>query len=111
MINNTGIVVASLCELVDKYHPGSHPFYIKSLTPFSVYDNVGNTNVQASNIKNKDTNKISTSKVVTGSVFYLDLPKYISKAYPKKFIPKGTEFLVSFIGGDITKGKIIGGIF
>ena len=35
-------------------------------------------------------------------------PKYLMMDYPEKYIPKGTKFLVAFVGGNLNNCQIIG---
>ena len=78
--------------------------YLLSITKNTYDDSVVQNNT--SNLAN--VNSLSTSNVTTGSTITLLLPKEIARNYPKKWIPQGTRFLVSFIGGDLTKPVIIG---
>ena len=90
---------AILFETVNKYEPAltKHPFYIKALVPFET--EVGRTIVvNRSYIMNKDLTQLSTSKMTSEITLDLVIPKEIMLAYEDKFIPKGTKFLVTFVG-------------
>jgi hypothetical protein len=100
---------AILYETIDKYeNPSSkHPFYIKALVPLE--SEVGRViNISQNNIMNKDLTNLSTQTMVSEITLDLYIPKYIIMDYPNKFIPKGTKFLVCFVGGNINKCQIIG---
>lgn len=100
---------AILYEEVNKYENPTvkHPFYIKALVPFET--EVGRTVVvNRSYIMNKDLTWLSTSKMTSEITLDLKIPREIMLAYKDKFIPKGTKFLVAFVGGNINNVQIIG---
>ena len=105
------IEIAEIRTQVNKYKPPqAYPFYIPKLVPFK------NGNTQAdpsiplntSNLANKDKGKVKVDKFSSYGIMYITLPKHIAVSYPVKYIPVGAKFLVSFIGGDITKPLIVG---
>jgi hypothetical protein len=100
---------AILYDNVNKYeNPAQkHPFYIKALVPFET--EVGRTiMINRSNIMNTDLSWLSTSKMVSEITLDLYIPRYVVSDYPNKYIPKGTKFLVTFVGGNINNVQIIG---
>ena len=100
---------AILYETVDKYEEQGkkHPFYIKALVPLEKES--GQTiNIDKSNIYNKDLSWLSTYSMKSERTIDLYLPKYLMLDFPNKYIPKGTKFLVAFIGGNINNCQIIG---
>lgn len=100
---------AILYETVNKYESpvAKHPFYIKALVPFET--EVGRTIVvNRSYIMNKDLTWLSTSKMTSEITLDLKIPREIMLAYEDKYIPKGTKFLVAFVGGNINNVQIIG---
>lgn len=100
---------AILYETVNKYEKQGikHPFYIKALVPLE--KEAGQTiNIDKSNIYNKDLNWLSTYTMTSEITIDLFLPKYLMMDYPSKYIPKGTKFLVAFIGGNLNNCQIIG---
>lgn len=105
----TYIEVAILMETTNKYHPGKCPFYLQAITPTKpkTTDTTTTSLSGKSNLANVDTN-IGATNLETGNTISLELPKEVARNYPVKWIPQGTRFLVSFIGGDITKPVIIG---
>lgn len=103
------VEVAILMETTNKYHPGKVQFYLQALTPSKpkTVDNTVRNTSNLGNLTNVDSN-IGASEITSGSTLTLELPKEVARNYPKKWIPQGTRFLVSFIGGDLTKPVIIG---
>lgn len=100
---------AILYETVNKYEESNlkHPFYIKSLVPLE--DEAGQIiNIDKSNLVNTDLTWLSTYTMTSEITLDLIIPKYLVSDYPNKFIPKGTKFLVCFVGGNINKCQIIG---
>jgi hypothetical protein len=55
---------------------------------------------------NKDP--INIGKINTSSIIKIKLPREVTRDYPKKYIPVGTRFIVTFNSGDITKPVIVG---
>lgn len=101
--------VAILLETVNKYTPSFHKFKMQSVVGLkeqSGDDKI--SSVSTSNILNKDKSGLTSSSITTSDIVTLELPKEVTRNYPVKFIPKGTRFIVSFSGGDITKPVIIG---
>ena len=102
------IEVAELTTTCNKYHPGKQTFYIPSLNPMNSRPNTVTTLQDTTkNIRNAN-NTTTSATIECGSNIVLELPREIARSYPKKFIPPGTRFLVSFIGGDLSKPVIIG---
>ena len=100
---------AILYEVVDKYEEGDpkHPFFIKALVPLE--KEAGQTiNINKANIYNKDRNWLATYSMTSEITIDLIIPRFIKMDYPDKYIPKGTKFLVTFIGGNLNNCQIIG---
>lgn len=84
-----------------------HPFYIKALVPLE--KELGQViNIDKSNIYNKDLSWLSTYTMTSEITIDLYIPRYLIMDYPEQFIPKGTKFLVVFVGGNINNIQIIG---
>lgn len=100
---------AILYEQVNKYEEQGkkHPFFIPVLVPFES-DQGRTINIDKSNIYNKDLTWMSTYSMTSEKTIDLFLPKYLMMDYPNKYIPKGTKFLVAFIGGNLNNCQIIG---
>lgn len=102
---------AILYETVDKYEtPKKHPFYIKALVPLEKEEGQV-ININKSNIYNKDLTWLSTYTMTSEITIDLFIPTYYINDYPEKYIPKGTKFLVGFVGGNINNVQIIGRCF
>ncbi len=100
---------AILYETIDKYEAPNikHPFYIKALVPLE--SEVGRTiSVQRNNIINKDLTMLATETMTSEITLDLIIPKYLVMDYSDKYIPKGTKFIVCFIGGNINNCQLIG---
>ena len=99
--------IAVLQETINKYDP---PKDAKFVIP-ALMGKLGSTEKtipnSSSNIKNK-TNNLGISKTTTSNYITLSVPKEYVINYPTKYVPKGTMFIVGFIGGDITSAKIVG---
>lgn len=105
-LNNFRQEIAVLQEEINKYDPPSDAkFIIPAL--------MGNLSTEKT-IPNKSTNILNTknnlgiTKTTTSNYITLSIPKEYVINYPKKYVPKGTMFIVGFIGGDITTAKIVG---
>lgn len=106
-ITNFRQEIAVLQETINKYAPPSEgaKFVIPAL--------MGNTSTEkttpnnSSNILNK-TNNLGITKTTTSNYVTLTVPKEYVINYPDKYVPVGTQFIVGFIGGDITSAKIVG---
>jgi hypothetical protein len=100
---------AILYETIDKYEEQGikHPFWIKALVPLEK-ESGQVINIDKSNIYNKDLSWLSTYTMTSEITIDLYIPKYLMMDYPKKYIPKGTKFLVAFVGGNINNIQIIG---
>lgn len=100
---------AILYETVNKYeYPMvKHPFYIKALVPFET--EVGRTiNIQRSKIMNKSLSWLATDTMYSEITLDLYIPRYLLNDFTEKYIPKGTKFLVTFVGGNINNCQLIG---
>ena len=101
---------AILYETISKHEEQGvkHPFYIKSLVPLET--DVGHTiNIDRSNLANLDLSWLSTYTLRSENTLDLIIPYYLIQDYPDPdIIPKGTKFLVCFVGGNINKCQIIG---
>lgn len=107
---NSGITtteVGILTSVCNKYKPGYQTFYVQALNPMNMKSAVKTkTQVRNPNIINKEA--ISLGTVETGSNILIEMPKEVVRNFPTKFIPPGTRFLISFLGGDINKPIVVG---
>ena len=90
-----------------KYKPGYQTFYIQALNPMNLKSNTKQTvPVKNNNIINKKG--ITSGKIEVGSNILIEMPKEVARNFPTKFIPPGTRFIISFLGGDINKPVVVG---
>lgn len=100
--------IAILMETTNKYHPGKKQFYLQALTPGQPKTiDTTKENVNTNNLQNLN-DKPQVKSIESNSTIILELPKEVTRWFPVKWIPPGTRFIVSFIGGDLTKPMIIG---
>lgn len=106
---DTTEVAILLADHVDKYHPGTQPFRLQSISGLNTNNRqLNTTQVSVPNLMNKDKSTILTHSVNTSAVVMINIPTEVTRNFPKKFIPVGTRFIVSFNSGDITKPVIVG---
>lgn len=98
--------LAVLQEEINKYDP---PTDAKFTIPALIGDNDSEqtTPNRLNNILNKN-NDLGITRITTSNYVTLAVPKEYVINYPTKYVPKGTLFIVGFIGGDITSAKIVG---
>lgn len=103
---NLHIEVAILQKDVKASNPKTAPFTI----PAIMTDNYNGTKyINNHNIINKDRiGSISNSSIDVDSKVDLFIPKEYTKWYGSVIVPKGTKFIVAFIGGDVSSIRIIG---
>lgn len=111
-INNltgTDDVAILLDDHVDKYHPGTQVFKLQSLSGLQPDSKVLTTEYcQYSNLMNRDTAGLVSNPVKKCASLKLKLPVSVTRTFPgAKFIPAGTRFIVSFVGGDLSKDPVI----
>jgi len=95
--------IAVLQSDVSKYKPGKAEFLIPALS-ISSGTFTNKTNIK---LNNKDSSS-SLVSVTTSDTITLDIPKEFTRYFSTKIVKKGTRFIVSFIGGDITTARITG---
>ncbi|MCK9199036.1 MAG: hypothetical protein M0P49_05480 [Bacilli bacterium] len=86
---------------------GSAKFYIPSLMPFISNTIEMRPYSSAKNIVNKVDVVLGPINTFTGHIV---IPLHIERLgeWPEDKIPKGSQFMVVFVGGDITKPRILG---
>lgn len=94
---------AVLQQQVNKYFPG----YAEFLLPCVPLAEELDIPSPRQNSANKN-DVFKTTKVVTSKTITLQIPKDIVRDYKEKFIPAGTRFIVTFVGNDLNKPRIIG---
>ena len=107
--NNAIAILQTTCN---KYEPGDQVFRVQSLVGLKEDSNeIIHDSIDTSNILNDDLSALPIGQVNTSTVLKLPVPFEVSRRYPLKFIPPGTRFVITFLSGDITKPRIVGGEF
>ena len=106
-VDNMRIEIAVLQEEVNAYTPSKGKFRIPALMTEDVVANIKTSN---SNIINRRNGNIGSSGVNINNYIELQIPFEYSFSYgaSNRKIPKGTKFLVAFIGANVNDAKIIG---
>lgn len=100
------VEVAILQEDISATNPKTASFTIPALM---TEEYKGRKYVNNYNIINKNkTGTPSVSTITIGNTVELYVPKEYTKWYGSIIIPKGTKFIVAFVGGDINSMRIIG---
>lgn len=97
--------IAVLQEDVDANNPSIHKFTIPALI---TNNTVSKIYTPTPNIINKSILKSNTAVTSFDSTIDLVLPKEYTIFSKSDIIPKGTRFIVCFVGGNINDIKIIG---
>jgi len=107
----TGVddVAILLDDRVNKYNPGFQIFKLQSLCGLQPNSTVVTTQyLDTSNLMNKYPEQLGIYPIQKMACVRLWLPINVSRTYPHaKFIPVGTRFIVSFLGGDLSKLPVI----
>lgn len=106
-INNFRQELGILQETINKYDPPERAKFVIPALMGNVPSNDKTTPNRSDNIKNQNNNLGITKTTVTNYVM-LKVPKEYVINYPNKYVPEGTQFIVGFVGGDITNAKITG---
>lgn len=102
-------VAILLDDYVNKYHPGLQTFRLQVTAGLQENSRaLYKTTPTLPNLMNEDSSAIKLNEVQYSAVVQLQLPREVTRNYPKKYIPAGTRFIVQFISNDITKPQIIG---
>ena len=105
-LNNFRQEIAVLQQNINKYDPPSNAkFIIPAL--MGTLGTEKTTPNRSSNILIAKNN-LGIGKTTTSNYVTLAVPKEYVINDPTKEVPKGTMFIVGFIGGDITTAKIVG---
>lgn len=98
--------VAILQENISATNPHTASFTIPALMTENYK---GKKYVNNYNVINKNkTGTPSISTITIDNTVTLQVPKEYTKWYGSLIIPKGTKFIVAFVGGDINSMRIIG---
>lgn len=119
--------IAIAMERIDKLNPGKIKFFIPVLTPNMDSSRVINTTIHQNymNLQNKDKKKYEIDNITLSNYIYIYLPKELcpipvidltvdverkrlTVSDDKRYIPAGSKWTITFVGGDITKPQITG---
>ena len=114
-----GKTETTILELMDKkvnkYTPGIQTFKLVELTGLQPDSRKVETSViNIGFIQNKDLSPFQYSEVIVNrsAILLLHLPKEVTRKYKyAKYIPEKTRFLGSFPSSDLSKIKIVAGLF
>lgn len=102
-----------IATALEKFHYGSEgKFFIDAITPLlSSSAPMNNTKVKinTNNILNYNS-KLNVGSYTLSNYVPLKVPRYMTSELIDEhgYISKGTKFLVTFVGGDINKPRIVG---
>ena len=99
------IEIAVLEEDIDSQNPKKHKFTIPVLLSG---ESVGVTVTPIKNSSNKSKPRSKITKIAHNNTIELTVPKEYTVFYGADIIPKGTRFLVAFVGGNFNDIRIIG---
>lgn len=102
--DNLRLEIAILQEDIKSQDPGEAKFKIPTIM---TGDSVGNSNVVSKNSANKYEFRYKPN-ITYDDTITLKVPLEYTAFFGKRIVPKGTKFIVAFIGGDINNIKIIG---
>lgn len=105
----TSTQIGTLQSVCNKYKPGKQVFKLQSIN--GTLDNTNKVTtepVSTKNILNEDITALGLTEVNTSVCIKIEVPTYIVKDYPTKYIPQGTRFMINFQNGDISKPIITG---
>ena len=102
--DNLRLEIAILQEDIKSQDPGSAKFKVPTIM---TGDDVGYNCASSKNSANKDIYRCK-STVTYDDTITLKVPLEHTAFFGKRIVPKGTKFIVAFIGGDINNIRIVG---
>ena len=103
--DNLRLEIAILQEDVSSKNPGIAKFKIPTLF---TEDTVVNIQTGNTNIKNKVIGNLSTASITMENTIDIKIPLEYTYFYRKDTVPKGTRFIIAYIGANVNDIKIIG---
>lgn len=103
--DNLRLEIAILQEDIDPKNPGTARFKIPTLL---TEDTVAGIQTANTNIRNKINGNLNTSGVNIENTIDIKIPLEYTYFYDGYVIPKGTRFIVAYIGANVNDIKIIG---
>ena len=101
--NNLRLEIAILQEDIDALNPGIHEFKIPVI---STGETIGTVYTRTKTANKKKSTR-SVSKTQFDNTISLRVPKEYTVYYGARIVPKGTRFIVAFIGGDVNNMRIV----
>lgn len=102
--DNLRLELAILQEDVKSQDPGSAKFKIPAIM---TGDSVGSVHATSKNSANKKSYH-GKSNATMDDTYTLEIPREYTAFCDKFIVPKGTKFIVAFVGGDINNIRIVG---
>jgi len=107
---NLQLNTTEIAEAAESFYTtdSSAKFYIPVLMPYTSNTTELRSYPSQKNIINKiDNLGITPINTFTG---HIDIPLHIERlgSWYQNRVPKGTKFMITFVGGDITKPRILG---
>ena len=103
--DNLRLEVAILQENIKSQDPGEANFKIPAIM---TGEKIGTVYTPTKNSANKKIYKGTTTKTTFDDEITLKIPLEYTAFFGKRIVPKGTKFIVAFIGGDINNIRIVG---
>lgn len=101
--------IGILQTVCNKYNPGKQVFKLQAINgTLNNTNEVTTENINTTNIMNKHPEALGISTVKSSVCIKLEVPSYIVKDYPTKYIPQGTRFIINYQNGDISKPIVTG---
>lgn len=103
--DNLRLEIAILQEDVKSQDPGEANFKIPAIM---TGEKIGTVYTPTKNSANKKIYKGAATKTTFDDEITLKIPLEYTAFFGKRIVPKGTKFIVAFIGGDINNIRIVG---
>lgn len=103
-IDRLRIEIAILQEDIPSNNPGEAKFKIPTII---TEDTVAHISTSNNNIVNYRSGNLSSSSINIENTVKLRIPTECTYFYGEKIVPKGTRFLIAFVGGNVNDIRII----
>lgn len=105
--------IAIAMDDIDRMNPGRVRFIIPILTPHMDKDKITNKTIyqNRSSLRNDKSVKLEIGDVGISNFIHINVPAEVCNVYhltnENRYIQAGSKWIVIFVGGDITKPRII----
>lgn len=105
--------IAIAMDDIDRMNPGRVRFIIPILTPHMDKDKITNKTIyqNRSSLRNDKSVKLEIGDVGITNFIHINVPAEVCNVYnltnENRYIQAGSKWIVIFVGGDITKPRII----